>query len=76
MNANRLIAEWPRNAREVIRIRLDTFNGHDIVDLRTWFRAEDGSLRPGRAGLTLSTRHLPALADALTKALASASDTR
>ena len=57
--------EWPRNNREDVRVRLDLFKGRVIVDCRTWWRDEAGELRPGRGGLTLSVRHLPALAEAL-----------
>jgi hypothetical protein len=60
--------EWPRNGR----IRLDRYKHHVIVDCRTWWRDAAGELRPGRGGLTLSVRHLPALAEALDTALAHA----
>jgi hypothetical protein len=63
------IAEWPRNDRETIRVRIDSFNGRDIIDVRSWYTDKAGELRPGRAGLTVSIKHLPDLADALTKAL-------
>jgi hypothetical protein len=66
------IAEWPRNSRETLRVRLDTFNGQTIIDCRAWWYDADGALRPGRSGLTLSVRHLPVLSDALAKALADA----
>jgi hypothetical protein len=64
--------EWPRNNREEVRVRLDLFKDHVIVDCRIWWRDEIGELRPGRGGLTLSVRHLPALAAALGAALAHA----
>jgi hypothetical protein len=63
------IAEWARNSHEVIRWRLDRFNGRDVVDLRIWWRSEHGDLRPGRSGLTLAIRHLPVLAAVFSKAL-------
>jgi hypothetical protein len=64
-----VIAEWPKNQRETLRIRLDTFQGRAIVDCRCWYD-DGGTLKPGRAGLTVSTRHLPALAEALGRAAA------
>lgn len=64
--------EWPRNSREEVRVRIDQFKDHIIVDCRIWFRDEIGELRPGRGGLTLSVRHLPALAAAVGAALAHA----
>ncbi len=70
-----VVAEWPRNGRESIRVSLDEYRGRQTIDLRCWWRDDDGNLRPGRSGLTLAVRHLPALADALAKALATARET-
>jgi hypothetical protein len=67
-----MAGEWPRNNREDVRVRLDLYKNKVIVDCRTWWRDEAGELRPGRGGLTLSVRHLPALAEALDTALAHA----
>jgi hypothetical protein len=54
------IAEWPRNSRETIRVRLDRYNGQVVIDWRSWWRDAAGDLRPGEGGLTLAVRHLPA----------------
>jgi Transcriptional Coactivator p15 (PC4) len=67
-----IIAEWPRNAREVLRVTLDRFNGRHVVSLRVWYIAPDGSIRPWRDGLTLGVAHLRNLSDALAKANAEA----
>lgn len=67
-----IIAAWPKNSHENLQVRLDTFKGQAVVDCRAWYAGSDGSLKPGRGGLTISTRHLPQLADALGKALAMA----
>jgi hypothetical protein len=64
-----IIAEWPKNERETVRVALDEFNGHSTVNARLWFRAADGEMRPGK-GLAIGIRHLPALAAALNEALA------
>jgi hypothetical protein len=66
------LAEWPRNSRETVRVRLDLYSGQFLVDCRSWWRDADGELRPGKGGLTLSVRHLPALATAVSAALAHA----
>lgn len=72
MTAEVIIAEWRKNRREMLRVRLDTYQGRAIVDCRCWYD-DGGTLKPGRAGLTLSTRHLPQFAEALTKAMEVAS---
>ncbi|MCW5692926.1 MAG: transcriptional coactivator p15/PC4 family protein [Pseudolabrys sp.] len=62
-----IIAEWDRNAREVMRVALDYYNGRHTINARVWYH-DDGGLKPGKAGVTLAIKHLPALADALAKA--------
>jgi hypothetical protein len=64
-----IIAEWPRNSREVVRLSLDRFNNRNTIDIRSWWRDSDGTLKPGRSGLTLAVAHLPALADGFADAL-------
>ena len=61
------VAEWWKNrGGEFIRLRLSTFEGRNIFDLRTWYSA-DGKLRPGK-GFAAEVRHLPRLAKEMTKA--------
>lgn len=66
------VAEWPRNSRETLRVRLDRYQGTATIDMRGWYADTLGNLLPGRGGLTLSVRHLPALAKAMVKALETA----
>lgn len=74
MSAPRIIvAEFPRNSRESIRIALDEYRGISTVDVRVWWR--DGSeLKPGKSGITTSVSNLPALAAGLKLALDRARD--
>ena len=68
------IAEWPRNVRETVRVRLDRYHENSIIDIRTWYRpAGSRHLKPGKSGITLNaTIHLPKMVAALTKALSEA----
>lgn len=64
----RIVSEWDRNKREVIRVALDQYNGQHTVNIRVWYR--DGeALKPSRTGITLSVKHLEPLATALSLAL-------
>jgi hypothetical protein len=55
-----VIAEWWKNrAGESIRIRLSTYQGHNFIDVRSWYTS-DGKLCPGK-GFACSVRHLPRL---------------
>jgi hypothetical protein len=67
-----VIAQWPRNARDTVLVRIDQFNGTMVVDIREWWTSPTGELRPGPKGITMSVRHLPSLARALAKADATA----
>ena len=64
-----VIAEWPRNSRELIRVSLGHLNTCFTIDIRCWWRDPKRIFRPGRDGLTLSIKHLPKLAQAMSKAL-------
>jgi Transcriptional Coactivator p15 (PC4) len=66
-----VIAEWWKNRRgESIRLVLNRFEGRNIFDLRTWYTS-DGKLKPGK-GFAAEIRHLPRLAAAIAKAVATA----
>jgi len=67
-----IIAEWPRSSREVLRLSLSEFKGAPTVDLRVWYDDGAGRMQAGRSGLTLSTKQLPRLAEAMARALAEA----
>lgn len=64
-----VVASWPRNACETVQVALDRYQSCDTIDVRCWFKAADGSLRPTRTGITLTIGHLPQLAAALAAAL-------
>jgi Transcriptional Coactivator p15 (PC4) len=61
--------EFVLNGREVIRAEISAFNGRQIINVRRWYRAEDGSIRPTKKGLACAIRHLPALAALLADTL-------
>jgi hypothetical protein len=67
--------EFALNGREVIRAEISASNARQIFNVRRWYRAEEGSIRPTKKGLACAVRHLPAeaalLADALARARSS-----
>jgi hypothetical protein len=63
------VAERDRNSREVVRVALDQCNGRHTVNARVWYHDDNDVLKPGKTGITLAVKHLPALAEALAKAL-------
>ncbi len=67
-NAFVVLGEIPKNRRETIRVTRERYKGRDLVNLRVWFGAEDGALRPGNAGLAFGRDKLNAVIEALEKA--------
>lgn len=67
-----IVAEFRKNAREVVRVSLDNFKGTQCVSVRLFFEAASGEMRPGRSGISMAIRHLPNLAGALADVLAKA----
>lgn len=65
-----IIAEWRVSGSDTARVLLKSFNGFPLIDLRKWYRDAADELRPGRQGVSFNVKHLPALADAIAKALA------
>ena len=61
----RPIAEITKNANETLRVGISRFNEYDLVNLRVWFKAKDGELRPGKAGVALRIHLVPDLIAAL-----------
>lgn len=56
-----------KNSREEIRIHLEQFRGHEIVNIRVWFEADDGEMRPSKKGLAFRVDLLPEIMNALTQ---------
>jgi hypothetical protein len=63
--------EFALNGREVI----SAFNSPHILNVRRWYRAQGGSIRPTPKGLACAIRHLPAEAALLADTLARVADT-
>ena len=73
MTTDIIIAEFPKNGRETIRVAVGEFKGHQLVHIRSWTEdhKQPGEMIPTRHGLSLRRELVPALIDGLQKALAS-----
>jgi hypothetical protein len=68
------IAQWWKNRSGAsIRISLLGWEGHTLIDVRSWHSSSEGKLVPGK-GFAASVKHLPRLATALAKAVAKATE--
>lgn len=63
-----VIATIPKNRREELRVSLGEYRGHQLVSLRVWFEAQDGTMRPGNSGVALKVEALPELVAAIIEA--------
>lgn len=54
-----------RSTLEELRLSLAEFNGHRYVDLRLYYRADSGEMRPNRKGITVPPDRWPAFRQAL-----------
>jgi len=56
-----ILHEWRKNARERVRVSLSHYRGHDLVDIRAWFDAGDGTFRPSKSGIGIQWEQVPEL---------------
>lgn len=64
-----IVAEWKKNAKEVLRVMLQVYEGTPVFSVRTWYRDHDGELCAGNKGITLSiAKYLPKVCKALKQA--------
>ena len=63
--ADLTITTIPKNAREELRISLSEFKGYNLVSQRVWYRADDGDMRPSKAGVVIRIERLPDLIEGL-----------
>ena len=66
------ITRFGKNAQEDVIVKLTTYNGHDLIDIRAWIRPIPGvdgeEPKPTKKGISLRVEDIPKLIDALTEA--------
>jgi hypothetical protein len=60
----------PRRDGEELRLEWSEYRGARFLNVRIFFRGPDGLMHPSRKGITVSPRHLPAVAAAISRAAA------
>lgn len=61
MEKEKIIYEFEKNSREIVRLTRKIWNAQDLIDLRVYYKAENGEFRPSQKGLCLRVEHLPEL---------------
>ena len=58
--------EFKKNDRgEVVRIVREDYRGTDLVNIRVWYRADNGEMRPSKTGITINGNQIDQLIEAL-----------
>ena len=70
MSAPVIIAELEKNRRERVRIALDQWQGHDLIDIRVTAQFGEAAdiWAPTKKGLSMNVAMIPALRQALADA--------
>jgi hypothetical protein len=65
--ASQLVAQFEKNSKEEVRVSLDDFRGRKIINIRVYYRSDNGKWLPGRQGLALGVDRYRDLAEAMLK---------
>ena len=58
--------EFQKNDRgEMVRIVREDYRGTDLVNIRVWYRADNGEMRPSKTGITINGNQIDQLIEAL-----------
>jgi hypothetical protein len=49
-----VIAQFEKNATEVVRVSLTEYRGHKLIDLRVYYSDDEGQYRPTKKGISLA----------------------
>jgi hypothetical protein len=51
---DQVIAQFEKNAKEVVRVSLSEYRGHKLFDVRVYYSDDEGQYKPTRKGVSLS----------------------
>lgn len=60
-----LVAQFEKNKKEEVRVSIDTFHGRKLINIRVYYRDDDGTMKPGKQGIALSADQYKNLAGAI-----------
>jgi hypothetical protein len=62
-----ILYSFPKNPLEEVRASITVFKGKQYIDLRIFYKGDDGEFHPSKKGLTLSFDLLQELEQAIVK---------
>lgn len=60
-----VVAQFEKNKKEEVRLSVGTFHGRKIINIRVFYRDDDGTWKPGKQGLAISVDRFKDLAGAI-----------
>jgi hypothetical protein len=60
-----VIASFEKNKKEEVRVSVETFHGRKLINLRVYYKDDDGAMKPGKQGIALSVDRYKDLAGAV-----------
>jgi hypothetical protein len=60
-----IVAQFEKNKKEEVRVSVGSFHGRQIINMRVFYKDDDGSWKPGKQGLALSVERYKDLAGAI-----------
>lgn len=64
-NDDVLVAQFEKNKKEEVRLFVGTFHGRRIINIRVYYKDDDGVWKPGKQGLAVSVERYKDLAGAI-----------
>ena len=59
------ISSFEKNKKEEVRVSVDTFHGRKLINIRVFFKDDDGTMKPGKQGIAVSVDRYKDLAGAI-----------
>ena len=60
-----VVAQFEKNKKEEVRVSLETFHGRKLINIRVFYKDDDGTMKPGKQGLALAVDRYKDLAGAI-----------
>ena len=64
-NNDLVVAQFEKNKKEEVRVSVGTFHGRRIINVRVFYKDDDGTWKPGKQGLALAVDRYKDLAGAI-----------
>ena len=49
-----VVAQFEKNKKEEVRVSVETFHGRKLINIRVFYKDDDGTMKPGKQGLALA----------------------